>query len=65
MTVDEGRSLAGQKHGGPNQLLDISPTGGGYPLFEPARELRIIDQRLTAILRPPMPPASLISLAAS
>src|SRR6266852_1527149 len=46
MTVDEGRSLAGQKHGGPNQLIDISPTGGRRSLFEPAREFRIVDQRL-------------------
>ena len=46
MAVDEGRSLAGQEHGGADQFVDVSPTAGRRPLFEPAREFWIVDQRL-------------------
>jgi hypothetical protein len=46
MAVDKGRRLAGQEHGGADQFLDIAPAAGRRPLFEPAREFRIVDQRL-------------------
>ena len=46
MAVDEGRSVAGQEDGGADQFVDVSPTAGRRPLFEPAREFWIVDQRL-------------------
>src|SRR5882672_7798057 len=46
MTVDEGRSLAGQEHGSSDQFVNISPAGRRCPLFEPVRKFRAIDQRL-------------------
>ena len=46
MSVDEGRRPAGEKHGGPDQLFDVAPAPRRCPLFEPAREFRIVDQRL-------------------
>src|SRR6266481_4790686 len=49
VAIDEGRRLAGQEHSGPDQLLDISPATGRRPLFEPAREFRIVDQRLVEL----------------
>src|SRR5882757_2370253 len=46
MAIDEGRRLAGQEHCGADQLLDVAPAPSGCSLFEPAREFRIVDQRL-------------------
>src|SRR5258708_28040099 len=46
VTVDEVRSIAGQKRGGADQVLHVAPASRGRAADQPARELGIVDERL-------------------
>src|SRR5258708_5696902 len=46
VTVDEVRRIAGQEHGGADQVLHVTPAARRRAADQPARELGIVDERL-------------------
>ena len=44
--TSDGPTSDGKEHGGADQFVDVSPAARRRTLFEPAREFRIVDERL-------------------